>query len=326
VKLASDHTLTPGERWPHRFAWVLLCAIFPLIWIGGAVTTYHAGMSVPDWPTTYGSWFYPIHLWRQVWDLFLEHSHREWARWVVGTSTLALVAAIWLQERRKWMRWMAVAVLVGVCIQAVLGGFRVLCDDLLLARVHACTAPVVFALVAAMVSVTSRPWLACDAAREHPAARRLGCLAPAIVAAVYLEIVLGTQLRHPPIGLGPGWFQFCVWAKVIAAGLIAAAVAWLLVDVPRSLPDEPILVRRVRILAIVLAAQLVLAAATWITHYDWPLWFKNYIWSVSYNVHAAGWLQVNATNLHVVFGSLTLIAATTVMLWTFRLLREGGSP
>ena len=238
MKQASDHSLTPGGRWPHRFAWILLCAIFPLIWIGGAVTTYHAGMSVPDWPTTYGSWFYPIHLWLRVWDLFLEHSHREWARWVVGTSTLALVAAIWLQEQRKWMRWMAVAVLAGVCLQAVLGGFRVLCDDLLLARVHACTAPVVFALVAAVVSVTSRPWLAHGPARKHPAARRLRRLVPAIVAAVYLEIVLGTQLRHPPIGLGPGWFQFCVWAKVILAGLIVAAAAWLLVAVPRACPTS----------------------------------------------------------------------------------------
>jgi cytochrome c oxidase assembly protein subunit 15 len=32
----------------------MVCATFPLIWIGGLVTTYDAGMAVPDWPSTYG--------------------------------------------------------------------------------------------------------------------------------------------------------------------------------------------------------------------------------------------------------------------------------
>ena len=48
------------NHWPHRLAWVVACGIFPLIWMGGLVTTYGAGMAVPDWPTTYDSWFYPL--------------------------------------------------------------------------------------------------------------------------------------------------------------------------------------------------------------------------------------------------------------------------
>ena len=42
------------HRWPHRLAVLLVCVVFPLIWVGGLVTTYDAGMAVPDWPTTYG--------------------------------------------------------------------------------------------------------------------------------------------------------------------------------------------------------------------------------------------------------------------------------
>ncbi|NIP85771.1 MAG: cytochrome oxidase assembly protein, partial [Planctomycetales bacterium] len=51
--------------------------MFALIWVGGTVTTYSAGMAVPDWPTTEGHWFYPLQRWLTgAWDLFLEHGHR----------------------------------------------------------------------------------------------------------------------------------------------------------------------------------------------------------------------------------------------------------
>jgi hypothetical protein len=51
--------------WPHRVAILLACAVFPLIWVGGLVTTTDAGMAVPDWPTTYGynMFLYPWQTW-----------------------------------------------------------------------------------------------------------------------------------------------------------------------------------------------------------------------------------------------------------------------
>ena len=42
------------SRWPHRWAVALACATFPLVWVGGLVTTTDSGMAVPDWPSTYG--------------------------------------------------------------------------------------------------------------------------------------------------------------------------------------------------------------------------------------------------------------------------------
>ena len=56
-----------------------MCATFPLIWVGGLVTTYDAGMAVPDWPNTYGYnlFLYPWQTWLSgPWDLFIEHGHR----------------------------------------------------------------------------------------------------------------------------------------------------------------------------------------------------------------------------------------------------------
>ena len=33
----------------HLFALLVACATFPLIFMGGLVTSHQAGMSVPDW-------------------------------------------------------------------------------------------------------------------------------------------------------------------------------------------------------------------------------------------------------------------------------------
>src|SRR6059036_3304883 len=65
--------------WPHRLAVALALVTFPLIWVGGLVTTYDAGMAVPDWPGTYGYNLlrYPWQTWLAgPWDLFIEHGHR----------------------------------------------------------------------------------------------------------------------------------------------------------------------------------------------------------------------------------------------------------
>ena len=38
----------------HRLALLTTAATFPLIFMGGLVTSHGAGMSVPDWPNSYG--------------------------------------------------------------------------------------------------------------------------------------------------------------------------------------------------------------------------------------------------------------------------------
>ena len=70
---------TEHPKWVHRCAILLACTTFPLIWVGGLVTTYDAGMAVPDWPNTYGynMFLYPPTTWLSgPWDLLIEHGHR----------------------------------------------------------------------------------------------------------------------------------------------------------------------------------------------------------------------------------------------------------
>ena len=91
------------------------------------MTTYDAGMAVPDWPTTYGYnlFLYPWQTWIfGPWDLFIEHGHRLSARWSAWSRSLCW-SSCWRCDTRRWVRWLGVAALAGVIGQGVLGGMRV---------------------------------------------------------------------------------------------------------------------------------------------------------------------------------------------------------
>jgi cytochrome c oxidase assembly protein subunit 15 len=319
----------PRSPWPHRLAWLLACATFPLILVGSVVTNYGAGMAVEDWPTTFGYWFYPLKAWLAVWDLFLEHGHRMLAQ-VVGLLTIILAVVLWRKDSRRWVWLLGLAAVVGVVLQGVLGGFRVIFAATLLAKLHGCTAPLFFALCAVLVTVTSRKWLGNQEPRREAVARRVQWMTLAVAVALYLEIVIGAQLRHQVAGAWAvdtwtGWFELWVWLKLIGAGLIAVGVAWLLVDVSGNLAGETTIVRRARLLALLFAIQLLLGAAVWVTKYGWPGWFSDYFWSIDYTVVAEGRLQVIIRTTHVAVGSLSLAAALSLALWSRRILRGTAS-
>ena len=105
--------------WPHRWAVALACATFPLVWVGGLVTTTDAGMAVPDWPNTYGYnlFLYPWQSWLAgPWDLFVEHGHRMLAA-TVGLITIGMLVVFMRLERRNWVRGMGFAALGLVIFQ-----------------------------------------------------------------------------------------------------------------------------------------------------------------------------------------------------------------
>ena len=314
-------TLHDFPSWSHRLAWMLAAATWLLIMVGAIVTGYGAGMSVPDWPKTYDYWFYPLERWVWARDVFMEHGHRTLAQ-LVGVLAIALAAVVWRGDRRKWMRRLVAITVLGVIFQGVLGGLRVLADERLLARVHGCVAPLFLALCAVMVSATSSRWLAEGGAVEHAAARRMHRLLWAVTGGLYLEIVLGTLLRIPSFAVGGNWFEAVIWAKLIAAGLIAAGLAWLWIAGCSNLPAQGMIAVRVRLLALVFLLQIILAGGTWATHYGWPAWFTALFGTIRYTVVETGPWQVAMTTLHVGVGSLSLAIASSITLWSYRLWRE----
>src|SRR5207244_8125331 len=131
----------------HRFAlFTAVCTAF-LIFVGGLVTSTESGLSVPDWPTTYGWNMFPFPLSKWVGGIFYEHSHRMVASFV-GLLTVILTVWTCLREKRASLRWLSAAALSAVILQGVLGGITVL--FLLpapISRLHACLALGVFCLI-----------------------------------------------------------------------------------------------------------------------------------------------------------------------------------
>jgi cytochrome c oxidase assembly protein subunit 15 len=86
--------MQPINPWLSRFAKLLVAATFCLIFLGGMVTSMNAGLSVPDWPTSYGYNMFTFPVTRWVGGIFFEHTHRLLATGV-GMMTALLVAWIW---------------------------------------------------------------------------------------------------------------------------------------------------------------------------------------------------------------------------------------
>ncbi len=233
-----------SSPWPHRWAVALACATFPLVWVGGLVTTTDAGMSVPDWPNTYGYnlLLYPWQTWLAgPWDIFVEHGHRLLAT-AVGLLTIALLVSLWRADERRWVRWLGAAALVLVILQGVLGGMRVLLVERMLAMVHGFTGPLFFAVAVGLVVVTSRRWRGGVQAR-HPHPSPLSATADlrpkgegaqagflrrlAVVTAVlfYVQIVFGAALRHVPVGAEPTHFKRAVELHIFLAAVLLVLVA-----------------------------------------------------------------------------------------------------
>jgi cytochrome c oxidase assembly protein subunit 15 len=315
----------PIRRWPNRLAVALALATFPLIWMGGLVTTYGAGMAVPDWPQTYGYWFYyPLRSWLATRDIFLEHSHRMIGT-VVGLLTIALAWALWRRDRRRWVRWWGLVALAGVCAQGLLGGLRVRMNEIVLADIHGCFAPLFFALTTALVAITSAAWQSPVPARPHPAARGLQRLSLALTVLAYLQIVFGAQLRHIARLTAASSLSLWVWLHVLNALLIAGILVWLICVVRRHAKSERPLAWRTTLLGLVFVVQSALGIATWVVKYGWPGWFTTYVWSLEYTVVSGARLPSHLTTAHVACGSLLLVTSLSLTLWTRRLLAADAS-
>src|SRR3984885_8905322 len=111
----------PYNQGLYRFAIFTASVTLLLIVAGALVTSNDAGLSVPDWPTTFGSFYKMPHM---VGGVKYEHGHRMVAEFV-GVLTIILAFWTWRVERRRWLRILALAALGTVILQGILGGLTV---------------------------------------------------------------------------------------------------------------------------------------------------------------------------------------------------------
>jgi cytochrome c oxidase assembly protein subunit 15 len=121
---AVESNLAPETpRWVNYLAIAATCATFPLIVLGGLVTSYDVGMAVPDAPTTFGHnmLLYPIDEWlHSSFGVRLEHGHRLFGA-AVGLLTLVLSVAMWAGSPRRWLPWICGIVLASAFARGSFG-------------------------------------------------------------------------------------------------------------------------------------------------------------------------------------------------------------
>jgi heme A synthase len=235
----------------------------PLLVLGAEVTTKQVGMVDPVG-------------FREPWHMLkvplrelglgfvIEHSHRL-AGFIVGTCVIVLAVSLWLREGRRWVRFLGLAALLCVCVQGLLGGFRVSLNALMgqnLALIHGCFAQLVFALLVSLALFTSRSWASAEDDGESPAVRRWSIVTACVV---YLQIVLGAVVRHKDLTLGAR-------AHLLTAFAVLAAVIWLVKLVMENHASERVRLAPAWVLLGLIVIQLVLGVESWMSRFSLVEW------------------------------------------------------
>ena len=286
-------TYSPGM---HRFAKFVVAWTVLLFIAGALVTSNNAALSVPDWPKSFGTWFPSL---RQLaGGAFFEHSHRVIAGGL-GIFTLVLAILIWLKDNRRWLRWFGVIAVVGVAVQAVLGGEVV--RQLLqywLPVIHACFAQIVFGAVLAIAVFTSSWWISERPQLVDSGAPSIHTLAIVNAAVIFFQVVLGAGFRHSEIP---------VWPHMAGALAVLATVLWTAVALRKRFGASSELSRARGLLHAIFGTQFLLGFGAY--------WAR--LESLKAGPTSA---TVLLTVIHTVVGALLFAFSILVVLLCFRLV------
>jgi cytochrome c oxidase assembly protein subunit 15 len=249
---------TPYNPAHHYFAVGTAAATFLLLLAGALVTSNDAGLSVPDWPTSFGSLY---RLPPMKGGILFEHGHRMVAE-TVGLLMIVLAVWTWRVDHRRWMRRLGFWALAGVIIQGILGGITVLFYlPPAVSTAHATLAQTFFVTIVAMALFTSRGWLETPRLQlrdtGRPSTRALVGLA---LASVYLQLILGAAFRHSALKLLP---------HLIMAAVVTVTVLWVVTRLLRNYGSIPQLRRPAQILLGLIVLQLALGFGAYLTRVEW---------------------------------------------------------
>lgn len=212
--------MTSANKWLHRIALTLAVGTVILISYGGLVHSAGAGLSVPDWPTTYGEnmFTYPIQKWTG--GIQYEHGHRLIASGI-GMITIVLAIMVWWKDDRKWMKWLAGVAVLAVSVQGVLGGLTVLMRLPPAVSVsHALLAQSFMIMTMAMALATSKRWLEGPDHKDVAASKGMQRLLLATFLFTFVQILMGALTRHSYAGLAINDFP------LVQGGIVPDFATW----------------------------------------------------------------------------------------------------
>jgi len=121
----THNQIRTGNTWVRFLSKLLVFTTLFLIFAGALVKSHEVGLSVPDWPTSYGyqMFFFPFS--DMVGGIFYEHGHRLIAT-IVGMLTVVLAISLYISDDRLWMKKIGFTALGFIIIQGIFGGLTVL--------------------------------------------------------------------------------------------------------------------------------------------------------------------------------------------------------
>jgi heme a synthase len=294
-------TSTTYNAGVHRFAVFTVCWTVLLFVAGALVTSKDAALSVTDWPTSHGTLVPPLSS-LQGGDFF-EFSHRAVAGGL-GVLTLVLAVLLWVKESRSWVRWLGAVAMLGVVVQAILGGQVVI--RLLhywLPVIHACFAQIVFGAVLSIAVFTSKWWISEQPQLEDSGSPSIHTLAVLNAAIIYFQVILGAGFRHKDIP---------IWPHMAGALLVMGMVIWTAVALRKRFEKSRELSKARILLHAIFGTQFLLGlAAYWsrLTTADSPQPMP---------------VMVTLTVIHTVVGAIFFAFSVLVVLMCYRLVPRGG--
>jgi len=285
---------THAGIWLHRFAILAACCTLVLIVAGALVTSNDAGLSIPDWPLSYGKLIPPL-----IGGIRYEWTHRLIAG-TVSMLTFGLALCLQFWEPRKWVRRLGWTALGLIAAQAALGGMTVLFfQPPWISTAHACLAQAFFCVMVSLAAFTSPSW-GPSAGVRFASATLTEKLAMTVVAGVFLQLLVGAGYRHN--GLGMNW-------HLAGAVIVSVAVFWSVVRVMRYHSDKAVTAAALALGGFLLA-QLFLGGGS--------------LGAKLYYAHAPQPMPifVAITTVHVAMGALTLAASVCLTLLLFRQQQE----
>ncbi len=194
-------------NWQEVFANVMVAATLLLLVAGGLVTSFQEGLSVPDWPNSYGYNMFLYPLSKMSGGIYYEHAHRLLGS-LVGLTTLVFAIHLQRVESRRWLNYLVWFAFVLVCIQGILGGLRVtgkftfsdsfddMSPSLTLAVVHGVVGQTFFALAIAVAIFCSTRWQRVHHQLKCESANFDRVLNAVIIGVLIIQLVIGAILRH----------------------------------------------------------------------------------------------------------------------------------
>ena len=281
---------TPYNALHHRFTVVAAGCVLLLIVAGALVTSTDSGLSVPDWPTSFGSFY---RLPPMTGGVKFEHGHRMLAEFI-GLLTIGVAVFTQKVDRRRWMRILGWSALGTVIAQGILGGLTVLFYlPPAISTAHATLGQTFFCLMVSIAFFTSRSWVQePDAVVSLSARPRLTTLSLFTVAAIWMQLIMGAAFRHSGIRLLP---------HIVGAVVVFCLVSTLTLLTIKRHRATPQLARPAVILLTLLLVQISLGLGSYVTRVMW-----------SPGAPAPLVSMIVCTVAHVACGALVLV--TTLIL------------